>query len=271
MQSPVSKIEVLIATLDVQSQEQLPEVAKQVISNGCDGLLINQTKNKRHFESPSKRLRILHFSESGISRSRNRALSHAEGDILLLTDDDVVLCDGFSNVIESGFRNNPEADLITFQCLNEQGMKRKEYSNKAFWHNARTLMRVSSVEIALRRESLLENPISFDERFGIGSQIPTGSETVFLTDALEKGMKILYIPEPIVRHPDASSGRALYRNPVLIKAKGGMFYRIFGWKAYGICIYFSLKKRRETGFSLLQNLQLMLTGIKEFKALEYGR
>jgi glycosyltransferase involved in cell wall biosynthesis len=271
MQRPVKKLEVLISALGISSEELLPHVAKQVLAQGSHGLVINQTKDRIHFASASENLRIFHFNELGISKSRNRALSKATGDFLLFTDEDVALLDGFSRTITGAFEKNPQADIITFQCLNQEGQLRKKYSDRPFWHNARTLMRVSSVEIAIRRESLVQNPLLFDERFGIGSQIPTGSESVFLSDALTRGLKILYQPVPIVRHPDASSGRALYHNRDLLKAKGALFYRIFGQKAYLLSLYFALKKTRETGFSLLQGMQMMLSGIREFKALDHGR
>jgi hypothetical protein len=181
------------------------------------------------------------------------------------------LLDGFAVTIAEAFAKNPEADIITFQCLNERGEKRKDYSDSSFWHNTRSLMQVSMIEITLRGESLVRKPLLFDTRFGVGSQIPTGDENIFLIDALRKGFKILSLPSPIVKHPDASSGRALYRNPTLIRAKGGMFFRIFGWKAYGVCALFALKKQRETGYSLLKNIQLLYEGIQEFKAMDHGK
>ena len=265
------KLEVLIAAQNISSTDQLPEVAEQLISAGCEAVLINQSQEEPRFKSPSQYLRIYSYPECGICRSRNRALQHAEGDLLLITDDDVELLNGFAETIVEAFAKNPEADIITFQCLNQRGEKRKDYSDSSFWHNLRTLMQVSSVEIAIRHDSLVRTPLEFDPRFGIGSQIPTGGETVFLTDALRRGFKILYLPYPIVKHPDESSGRALYRNPALIRAKGGMFFRIFGWKAYGVCALFALKKKRETGYSLMKNIQLLHKGIQEFKAMDHGK
>ena len=270
MQKKSVKLEVLIAAQNIRSADELPHVAEQILSESCHAVLINQTQNEPDFESPSQKLRIFNYPESGICRSRNRALQHAVGDLLLLTDEDVELVEGFSETIVEAFDSYPEADIITFQCLNEKGDFRKKYRDSSFWHNLRSLMQVSSVEIAVRRESLDRKPIPFDARFGIGSQIPTGGETIFLSDALREGLKILYQPYPIVRHPDASSGRALRHNPDLLKAKGGMFYRIFGWKAYGVCVLFALKKQRETGYSLVKNIRLMYAGIEEFKALDHG-
>ncbi len=271
MQTKSGKLEVLIAAQNIRSMDQLPKVAEQLLSEGSAALIINQTNSEPDFESPSPNLRIFHYNETGICRSRNRALQQAQASLLLITDDDVELLDGFSETIIEAFENNPEADIITFQCLNEHGEKRKNYSASYFWHNMKTLMQVSSVEIALRRESLTRKSLFFDARFGVGSLIPTGGETVFLSDAHKLGFKILYLPFPIVKHPDASSGRALYQNPALMKAKGAMFYRIFGWKAYGVCILFALKKRKETGYSLIKSIRLMYSGINEFKDLDHGK
>ena len=271
MQRHAEKLEVLVAAQDVHSKNQLPKVVRQLVSWGCPTILINQTKNGSEVSSPSEFLRFFNYAEKGISRSRKRALEHAKGDILLLTDEDVELLEDFSETIEKAFRENPEADIITFQCLNEQGKPRKNYPEKSFMHTMRTLMRVSSVEVALRRASFMNRSVDFDDRFGIGSDIPTGSETVFLSDAFKQGLKILYQPEPIVRHPEESSGRTLFRNSRMIGAKGAMFYRIFGWKAYFVCLLFAIKKRKETGFSLLRTIRLMYSGIEEFKKLGHGK
>jgi glycosyltransferase involved in cell wall biosynthesis len=266
----VPKLEILIAAQDIGSEEQLPKVARQSISQGVSGLMINQTKTEPNWMSTSKKLRILHFSESGISNSRNRALENAEGEILLITDEDVELMEGVQRPIEEAFEKNPEADIITFQTLNEKGLKRKNYSDDPFWHDIRTAMKVSSIEIALKRTSIIQNAIDFDSRFGIGGRFPTGCENVFLSDALNKGLRILYCPVAIASHPDESSGRKLFQNESVIKAKGAMLYRIFDWKAYFAAILFALKKRRETGLSLFKNIQILFSGIREFKKLDHG-
>lgn len=270
MQKHDNKLEVLVAAQGIQNESQMPPVLRQLLSSGFPTVLINQTKNDKQLSSTSKSLRIFNYAEKGISRSRKRALEHATGDILLLSDEDVELIDGFSDTIKKAFEKNPQADVITFQCLNEHGVLRKSYPEHPIEHNMRTLMQVSSVEVALRRASFENGSVRFDERFGIGSEIPTGSETVFLSDALKQGLKILYQPEPIVRHPDESSGRTLFRNNSMIRAKGAMFYRIFGWKAYLVSLLFAFKKRKETGFSLVRTARLMYSGIEEFKRLDHG-
>ncbi len=270
MPGQIPTVEVLIAAQGIYSLEQLPRVAKQLLDANCSAVMVNQCDSESSLQSPSDDLRIFHYAETGISRSRNKALSHARGDIFLITDDDVELLDGFDRTLEEAFRKYEDADIITFQSVNEQGRMRKSYSAAPHWHSIKTLMRVSSIEIALRRKSFDGHTLPFDERFGLGASWPTGEETVFLSDALQQGRKILYVPRPIVRHADLSSGRSLHGNASVITAKGAMLYRIFGWKAYGISLLFALKKRRETGFSLARTIRLMYAGIEDFKSMDHG-
>ena len=132
-------------------------------------------------------------------------------------------------------------------------------------------MHVSSIEIALRRSSIIHHDIHFDYRFGLGGRFPTGCENILLSDSLKKGLKILYCPVPIVSHSDDSSGRKLYRNESVIRAKGAMLYRIFGWKAYFVSVLFAIKKARETGLSLSKNIHILFSGIGEFKKVDHGK
>ena len=126
-------------------------------------------------------------------------------------------------------------------------------------------MKVSSIEIAFRRDRIIQNKLYFDLRFGLGSDFPTGEEVIFLSDALKMNLKIKYIPKVIVIHPAQSSGGAYTNNPKLIQAKGAMFYRIFGFWGYFISILFAVKKFNSSNYSLLNFFMLMIKGIRSFK------
>ncbi|MGI9533099.1 hypothetical protein, partial [Lutimonas sp.] len=137
------------------------------------------------------------------------------------------------------------------------------------WMNQRAIMKVSSVEIAFRSDSILKNNLKFDEKFGLGSTFPTGEEAIFLSDALKKGLKIKYVPIPIVQHPKESSGYNYTNNYSLIMGKGAMLCRIFGWKAYVISIAFALKKYKLSSISLIKFIQIMFEGISSYKRLQH--
>lgn len=230
-------------------------------------LIINQLINIEN--SQYKQDNIFSYKERGLSKSRNRAIEHCSSDIALICDDDVIYLKDIENIITTAFNNNPKADIITFQFLkDEKNLYKKNYKKEKFWHDIYSLARVSSVEIAFRVNKIKSKNIKYDEHFGLGSAFPTGEEYIFLTDALKNDLKILYLPIPILIHPDESSGGQFVNNPLLIESKGALFYRIFGVKSYFITFLFALKKYKAANITLVQFYKLMFQGIKKYKKLK---
>ena len=225
-------------------------------------LIINQQeKTDPSGNSPEN---LLEYAERGLSRSRNHALNHAQGEICLISDDDLSYRKNIESIILEAFEKNPDADIITFQIETPDGQLRKKYKTEPFWHNKRTIMKVSSVEIAFKKNSIDQNHLRFDEHFGLGAAFPTGEENIFLSDALEKKLKILSIPIPIVSHPLESSGKN-FESRQLVQAKGALFERIFGRRSYAISFLFAYKKYTMSRFSLLEFYKLMLRGARNYR------
>uniref|UniRef100_UPI000CEC6FFE glycosyltransferase family A protein n=1 Tax=Acinetobacter indicus TaxID=756892 RepID=UPI000CEC6FFE len=201
----------------------------------------------------------LNFFERGISKSRNRAISNASADICLITDNDVYFDKNILRTIQKSFDDYPEADILTFQIETPEGDRFKNYKKDFFWHNNLSVAKVSSVEIAFRRKSIIEKNLKFDENFGLGSMFPTGEEYIFLSDALKSGLKIGYIPEVIAYHPKESSGGD-FKNLSLIEAKGAMIRRVFGFKGIIVCLFFSLKKYKSSNMGFNTFFKIMVNG-----------
>jgi glycosyltransferase involved in cell wall biosynthesis len=251
------KFEILIATMNGKILPHLGDIP-------CAATVINQSCELSSFDRQEVKVRS--FDERGLSASRNRALSLASADICLIADDDVKFCADIDEHIVRAFEQHPTADIITFQVLTPDGSYFKDnYASAPFWHTKKTLMRVCSIEIAFRRRALSKAGLQFDLRFGLGGQFPTGEEIIFLTDALARGLKILYVPFPVAIHPKESSGASLKNNPKLIKAKGAMFHRMFGHSGYFVCALFAHRKHRESGFGFLTFCRHMFAGISEYK------
>lgn len=211
------------------------------------------------------RAKVFHYREKGLSKSRNRALQHAQAEIGLIGDDDVSYPQDAQRIITDAFAQNPRADIITFQAQTPNGeLFNKRYPRRARWHNSRSIMRVSSWEIALRLASVRAARLRFDERFGLGARFPTGEENIFLLDALRCGLKLRYLPLPVVTHPAESSGGD-FRNPELIAAKGAMFARMFGAAAEFVAFAFACKKYRLSDVSCRRFYQLMRRGIAAYR------
>lgn len=265
------KVQVMMATTDLKSGADLPHGLKDLMENNVKCTVINQCTTCDTDIFPNHPdLKVFSFSEKGLSKSRNRNLNLLTEKIGLFTDQDVRFKKGFEETITAAFEKFPEADIITFQIEDEQAMPFKKYRKDPFWMNQRDIMKVSSIEIACKAASIAQHELIFDEDFGLGSDYATGEEAIFLSDALKKGLKVKYVPRPIVIHPRGSSGYQFSENQPLIRAKGAMFYRMFKQKAYLISIIFAIKKYKASSETLSNFLSLMFEGISSYKSSRHG-
>lgn len=251
------KFSILISTVDNKFFKRTTKINNNII-------IVNQLITEKECIVGGEN--IFSFYEKGLSKSRNRAIEYCDSDIALISDDDVEYIENFEEIIVKSFEENPDVDIITFQIKTPDGELFKDnYQKFKFMHNMRSIMKVSSIEIAFRINSIKIKKLKFDEKFGLGTNYPTGEEVIFLSDALKQGLKILYIPLPIVFHPKESSGGMFKDNPKLIQAKGAMFYRIFGIWGYLVSFLFAFKKYRMSNYKFFKFLTYMLEGINKYK------
>ncbi|GAB6888638.1 glycosyltransferase family A protein [Desulfothermus okinawensis JCM 13304] len=255
------KFKILISTTD-------DKFFKRNYTPPADCLIINQLINidKSYYDLPQ----VFSFKEKGISKSRNRALEVSDCNIALISDDDVTYVPNIEEIIKTAFKNYTDADIITFQIKTPTGELYKNYKTKPFNHNLRTIMRVSSIEMAIKVNSIKKVGIKFDQNFGLGSKYPTGEENIFISDALSKRLRIMYIPIPIVVHPKKNLVKIFNHNPKLIQAKGAVFYRIFNKTGYLVSFLFALKNYKYSKYSFWEFYKIMLKGIHDYK-LEVNR
>ncbi|MDE5206949.1 hypothetical protein PYX06_20220 [Citrobacter amalonaticus] len=229
-------IQILMATMFKKTAGEIDWTYK---NTRLPVLLINQSdfSGREVFENVT----MISCTERGSSNSRNMAIEYADGDICVISDDDVSYVDNADDIIEKAFLENPDADIITFQIRTPDGTLFNDgYPEKKQWHNWRSILRCASIEIAFKRESIVRNNLRLDINFGLGSKYRVHDEIIFLKDAMDKGLKILYMPIPIVIHPKESSGSDF--NDSLISSKGAAFVRLFWHKRNSIKFYLCSQK-----------------------------
>lgn len=262
------KLEVLISTLNegINNIENILHERKKNIHYLINHQVWNFQEEKEINARLKKRDDVTFFVtyEKGLSKSRNQAIKNACSEICLIADDDIELVECAEKKILDAFRDNPDADIITFQIQESLERRSKNYEEQPFWYDFKKLSSVSSIEIAVKRSSIKNADLYFDESFGLGTKYPIGEEYIFLTDAYKKGLKILYWPEVIVSHPHPSSGGRLDNN--VICARGAVFARVFGLKALFVNLYFSVKKYKiyHKKYSFYQYFKLMNKGTVSF-------
>ncbi|GHA27616.1 glycosyltransferase [Oceanisphaera arctica] len=263
----LKSFQILMATMFKESISDIDWAYKNTASSV---LLINQ--GDRECVEEINNVKMISCVERGSSNSRNMALSNSVGDICLISDDDVGYVDNVEDIVVNAFIEHPDADIITFQIVTTEGKPfNSGYPQKKKWHNWRSILRCASIEIAFRRRRIVDVGLSLDTNFGLGSKYRVHDEIIFLHDAMKKGLKILYLPIPVVIHPPESSGTDF--NDHLITSKGAAFVRIFGFKGMVLNVFFACKKYREYScrYSFPSFLKTMFKGSFKFIKEDYYR
>lgn len=246
-------IQKIISTMNKKSIEELNLEEKNLHTNI---LVINQTDNNEKLVFNN--IKMINYNELGLSKSRNRCIENLDGDICIITDDDVSFVDEYEEIIINAFEKNKDADIITFQTKTPEGKYFKKYKSEGFWHNKRSLLKVASIEIAMKVDSIKKARVYYDEDFGLGAKYVSGEENIFLTDCLKKGLKIKYEPKVINIHEEESSGDIL--DAKAIYSKGALFYRLFGWKCFILNLVFIIKKSKILKLKKIESLVLIYKG-----------
>lgn len=112
-------------------------------------------------------------------------------------------------------------------------------------------MRVSSVEIAMRRDRIVAQNIYFNENFGSGAKYQMGEENIFLFNCLKKNLKLFYIPKIIAGVWMGDSTWFKGFNSKYFIDRGATYYEMFGSLAPLMILQFIFRKRK-----LIQNLSI---------------
>lgn len=245
---------------------------------GLDGLvdviICHQITNGKEYNYDgfldSGSITILTKLEKGLSRSRNSLLEGAyylNIDYLLISDDDVEY--NVENLKEfKGMLSERIGEHGHYQIKSsdELGMDRKQYRSHAFELSFLNIFKVSSIEMCLNTRLLREKNICFDEDFGLGSKYPVGEEAVLLSDIINNGQKIFFVPSSITIHPVESTGSLLFIEKRMVSSRGAMFRRCCGPVKGVVFILmfwvkkFLLRKKYKKDISVLESLKLLWRG-----------
>lgn len=184
----------------------------------------------------------------GLSKNRNKAIDKLleldiDSEYFYIADDDIVLClDGIKHAVK--FASENHLDMVAGKIATLDMTDHKEnYSSMSFPLTKFNATRVSSVEMILSLAAVKKYKLRFDEKFGLGSQYPSGEEYIFTSDLLNHGCKAYFYPVYLCKHPPVTSGHDFYSTPGKIMAKGAMFMRSNGYIiGYLMCVFFCIVK-----------------------------
>ncbi len=193
-------------------------------------------------------VRLVWMQEMGLSRNRNHAFTHAQGEILVIADDDNPLCAATVQGLQQDFDNHPQWDIIQY---------RMQGSGKPF-----PALYVSSCELAMRR--CVAQRIPFDERFGLGSEcLASGEEEVFVSDARLAGFGFGQLDKALCVVDGSTTGERFLSDARVQRSKGATFARTQGaGYAYYKCTREAMGYFFRRGINPLPMLRNMFRGIR---------
>jgi glycosyltransferase involved in cell wall biosynthesis len=264
-------IEILICTID----GGIADVAKMLMPQRADvRYLVSWQQTAAEPKNVPELLlrddvRVLVLEGKGLSRNRNNALKHAQGDVCLIADDDLVYFpESIEKVVET-FNADTTLDFATFRYVANNNQK--SYPAEGFEFALGKYPKgyyVTSFEIAFRRMSV-QGKLWFDEHFGLGApELQAGEEEVFVHDALAMGLRGRFVPFDIVRHDDDTTAVRMAKNKGVIMASAAYlqvaYKRNYKWLR---ALLMAWRVSRKTGLNLFKTMKWVWHGVKYAKSI----
>lgn len=227
------KISLIVPTLGQRENEIIRLICSlnDQVNKEFEVIFVSQDNHDRlekHFKNISFNYKHIKLNKKGLSYARNEGMKYITGEIVTFSDDDCWYPKEALNDVLKTFNQNKN-DIICYQIYDpNDNIYYKNYRQVA--NNSlqiSDIFRVSSIEIFIDLNKVRKEDIFFDEKFGLGSQYPSGEENILLQDLREKQYKISYIPNVIVYH---KKRKLEGKNAISIKgftSKGPLFRRMF--------------------------------------------
>ncbi|MGN7938754.1 glycosyltransferase family A protein [Virgibacillus sp. 6R] len=259
-------LQVLISTMNQTDYSLLEKM--NINSNA---IVINQCEKNEYTEFLYKgnRIHFMSFAERGVGLSRNTALMRSTADICLIADDDVTYVDNYKALVLDTFAEFPDADMIVFNVPStnpERASKEIERKGRVKWYNS---LKYGACRMAIRTESFKRENIYFSLLFGGGAKYGSGEDSLFIFDAIKKGLKVYATPTKLgVVSQEGSTWFEGYTNKYFID-KGALYGCLSKRWASLLSLQFVFRHRKmfSKDIKWQDAYKLMIQGIKEIRQI----
>ncbi len=167
----------------------------QKMNIASDAIIVNQKAEPADetFNHNGFLIHALSMKEKGVGLSRSTALMRATADVVLFADEDIVYEEGYESSVLKAFEEHPEIDMILFnvKVCEERRTYWTESEHRVHHFNCG---RYPAYSIAVRTKKLHEKCLTYHLWFGGGAPFSCGEDSLFLNEALKKGLKLLAVP-----------------------------------------------------------------------------
>ncbi len=207
-----------------------------------------QTEYLKYFSSLSlKGVTYIQADSAGLSKSRNMALSIASSPYVWIMDDDVQIFpdsyDFLIKLIDSVICCDLFLLNFTVNAKENKAFFIGEQNSLSLKSKSRfTVFNVSSINMLIKLDFVRKHNIFFNEKFGLGTDLPSGEEFLFCQDILSNGGQMQQTNIVVSKHPPVTSGMDFYSSDEKLRAKKMIFLHAFGIPGWIFFLLFLIKK-----------------------------
>lgn len=152
-------------------------------------------------------IRYVHEGVPGLDRARNAGVRAAAGNIVAITDDDVIVHRDWLSTMVAEFQADPELYVVCGKTYGGEGVtpgfSLKLDEERYCLTDHRDIYRSGGQNNAGHREELFQLVGEFDPDLDVGAKYPAAGDCDFMYRVLKKKLKVLYTPTLQARHePD---------------------------------------------------------------------
>ena len=258
------KLQLIVTTMNQKSFDLVSTMNIQ-----SDAIICNQCgiDNVKVLKKDCHDIMLLSSSTFGKSVNQNLGIMYSSGDILLFSDDDLILSDNYENAVISFFEKYKSADAVKFYCesLNKDRPLAFKKPKKIQKVSKTKMMSAGTPMLAVKRAFLLKNNIWFDASIGPGTKCPNGEDGVFLDSLFRNKANVYVCPDLLayVKQCD-SSWFCGFDEPYFVNS-GYIYRKIYGFFCFLPIIRKALKFsiNKKSDFSLFKMIALLNKGAKK--------
>jgi GT2 family glycosyltransferase len=151
-------------------------------------------------------LRYVHMERTGVSVGRNEGVRLARHELLVFTDDDVIVDRSWFGAIVRALMAEGDRSVVVGRVLagpaEQQGAfmwDENDFEQRVVYEGRGAEDPLYPTNMALYRSSI-ETVGLYDERLGPGTRFPAAEDNDLAFRLLETGYRIVFVPEPVVTH-----------------------------------------------------------------------
>lgn len=255
------KIQLLVSAVN----QDAAALAKQMNIRG-NAVIVNQCDSYGYEEigGQGRRIQVFSMAERGVGLSRNTALLHADADICVFSDEDIVLCEDYEELIGRAYEELPDADMILVN-VRVAPVRRTYWNEDIHRINYRNYGRYPAYSITARHEALLRANVHYSLLFGGGARYSNGEDSLFLRDCLKAGLRIYSHTVCIGEEKERESTWFSGYHEKFFRDRGVLYHYLYGRLALPLSFRFLWVHRGEMcrEIPLKQAYRLMKDGVTE--------